>query len=336
MFLSAVHDGAYEKQAPEVLSVNRRMICPSCAKVFAYTRQEPTCVSKFINHVNGCMDPNPSTEPLSAELKPFAALFRIRFHNSPSSLGPPSSDGKGWPTPDALMRDLTPSPSAIIIKEGPWYALRADDADEIVRGGAGADAGAGASAGANAGTHPGLARLYLGSEAAARAPEWLSKNHITTIVNCAFDSESLTASQLTLAGVSGGAIHIDMVDKSEVDGQDAASLIEAGADAIATALGGAPHDGGVLVHCVAGVSRSSSCTIAFLIKYENFTLKEAVEAVKRARPVVMPNEGFWRALCQIEARLTGKETVGVHVVDALHPRDEFPISTHIFGANERS
>lgn len=321
-FLASVHDGSCEGQGAEVLSIDRRMICPSCTKVFAYTRQEPTCVSNFINHVNVCMEPNPYDEPLSAELAPFAALFRPRLHSAIAALGPPSDRGKGWPTPDTRMRDSTPSTRAIVVKEGPWYALRAGDADHVPRSSAAA-----AAAGV---------RLYLGSEAAARCPEWLLKSHVTSIINCAHNSEALTSDVLESCGVVRGVTRVALVDAAQVEGQDAGVMIEAGADAIASALVSAPVDGAVLVHCVAGVSRSASCVIAFLVKHDRVSLRVAVETVRRARPVAMPNVGFWRALCAIELKHTGSQSVTEEIVDSLHLRTDFPISTHIFGAAEKS
>jgi hypothetical protein len=272
------------------------------------------------------MEPNPYDEPLSAELAPFAALFRPRFHSAIAALGPPSERGKGWPTPDIRMRDSTPSTRAIVVKEGPWYALRAGDADKVQqqrRKNSSRDEGEGA-------------RLYLGSEAASRCPEWLLKSRVTSIINCAHNSEALTTEVLESCGVVGGVVRVALVDAADVEGQDAGAMIEVGADAIASALNRAPIDGAVLVHCVAGVSRSASCVIAFLVKHDGVSLREAVETVRRARPAAMPNVGFWRALCALELRQTGSQSVTEEVVDTLHMRSDFPISTHIFGANERS
>ena len=49
---------------------------------------------------------------------------------------------------------------------------------------------------------------------------------------------------------------------------------------------------GVLVHCIAGVSRSSSCVIAYLMHYHRLRLIQAYAAVKRQRCIIQPNEGF--------------------------------------------
>ena len=50
--------------------------------------------------------------------------------------------------------------------------------------------------------------------------------------------------------------------------------------------------GGVLVHCHAGVSRSSSCVIAYLMQDRNMTFKSAFEFASKQRPIIFPNMGF--------------------------------------------
>ncbi|EMD38111.1 hypothetical protein CERSUDRAFT_34809, partial [Gelatoporia subvermispora B] len=48
----------------------------------------------------------------------------------------------------------------------------------------------------------------------------------------------------------------------------------------------------VLVHCVQGVSRSSSVVCAFLIAQYGWTPEQAVQYVKSKRPNAQPNPGF--------------------------------------------
>ena len=50
----------------------------------------------------------------------------------------------------------------------------------------------------------------------------------------------------------------------------------------------------VLVHCFAGVSRSSSAVIAYLMKYLGWDYSRAFSHCKRKRFVVYPNSGFVR------------------------------------------
>uniref|UniRef100_H2ZEN4 protein-serine/threonine phosphatase n=1 Tax=Ciona savignyi TaxID=51511 RepID=H2ZEN4_CIOSA len=64
-----------------------------------------------------------------------------------------------------------------------------------------------------------------------------------------------------------------------------------------------------LVHCVAGVSRSSSLCIAYLMKYHRLTLRDAHTHVKSCRPIIRPNVGFWKQLIEYEKRLYGRNSV---------------------------
>lgn len=67
--------------------------------------------------------------------------------------------------------------------------------------------------------------------------------------------------------------------------------------------------GRTLVHCAAGVSRSASICIAYLMKYHRMTLREAYKHVKSCRQIIRPNPGFFRQLIDYELRLFGKCTV---------------------------
>lgn len=58
--------------------------------------------------------------------------------------------------------------------------------------------------------------------------------------------------------------------------------------------------GRALVHCVLGVSRSTSLVLAYLMKHKNMSLKTAFEYVASRRPCVRPNPGFWRQLLDYE------------------------------------
>ena len=58
----------------------------------------------------------------------------------------------------------------------------------------------------------------------------------------------------------------------------------------------------LLVHCKLGISRSASFIIAYLIKFNKMSAKEALEFVKEKRNQVRPNEGFINQLEEYEKR----------------------------------
>jgi protein phosphatase slingshot len=58
-------------------------------------------------------------------------------------------------------------------------------------------------------------------------------------------------------------------------------------------------DGGnILVHCLAGVSRSATVVAAYLMKVDGLGLEEALKHIRRKRPLVNPNPGFISQLRQ--------------------------------------
>lgn len=68
----------------------------------------------------------------------------------------------------------------------------------------------------------------------------------------------------------------------------------------------------VLVHCRAGVSRSASVVLAYMVRFGNFTLNDAFVYLRAARPAVTPNLGFMEKLVAYEdghSRKTLKCTV---------------------------
>ena len=63
----------------------------------------------------------------------------------------------------------------------------------------------------------------------------------------------------------------------------------------------------VLVHCAAGVSRSSSMIIAYLMLEEGMRFKQALDFVREKRSIICPNAGFQSQLELIDELLQKKE-----------------------------
>ena len=55
---------------------------------------------------------------------------------------------------------------------------------------------------------------------------------------------------------------------------------------------GAKKGYATLVHCAAGISRSATICIAYMIKQQGMGADEALEYVRSRRPIVCPNAGF--------------------------------------------
>lgn len=71
---------------------------------------------------------------------------------------------------------------------------------------------------------------------------------------------------------------------------------------------GITQNRGVLIHCLAGVSRSVTVTIAYLISALNMTLNEAYDFVKQRKPSVNPNLNFMGQLLEFERQMRTPQT----------------------------
>jgi protein-tyrosine phosphatase len=61
--------------------------------------------------------------------------------------------------------------------------------------------------------------------------------------------------------------------------------------------------GCVLVHCVCGVSRSTTLCCAYLMKHHSMTVEEALVQLRSRRHIILPNIGFLRQLVSYEEQL---------------------------------
>ncbi|XP_036335492.1 dual specificity protein phosphatase 18-like [Rhagoletis pomonella] len=73
-----------------------------------------------------------------------------------------------------------------------------------------------------------------------------------------------------------------------------------------------------LVHCVAGVSRSATLCLAYLMKYGGMTLRTAYHHVKAIRPQIRPNTGFFQQLRRYEEQLRGTCSVQMVYYESLN------------------
>ncbi|KAL3673006.1 hypothetical protein V7S43_002303 [Phytophthora oleae] len=65
--------------------------------------------------------------------------------------------------------------------------------------------------------------------------------------------------------------------------------------------------GKVLVHCFMGISRSATIVLAYLVARQALTLPDALRELRRVRPQIKPNSGFYQELVAFEKKIHDKK-----------------------------
>ena len=136
--------------------------------------------------------------------------------------------------------------------------------------------------------------LYLGPYECAdeNMLEQLQNKKIYAIVNC---TQKTKCHHREVKGFQ--YCHVDVVDAMN---EPIETYFEGATKFIETNIAAGKN---VLVHCRQGISRSSTIVIAYLMRYYNFSLDRAYITTNNRRPVVRPNNGFWKKLKQYEKEL---------------------------------
>jgi protein-tyrosine phosphatase len=90
-----------------------------------------------------------------------------------------------------------------------------------------------------------------------------------------------------------------------VDDIEGATIDHSFEEAIAFIDEAMQANSGCLVHCFAGMSRSATTVIAYLMMRKGLRLDEAYCTTKRGRPAIYPNAGFFKQLLALDAKLYG-------------------------------
>jgi protein-tyrosine phosphatase len=138
-----------------------------------------------------------------------------------------------------------------------------------------------------------IPHLFLGNKPAALNLEMLKQYSITHIVNAANEITNFFPNDIQYYNCH---LKDDMTEIVNFDGPH--SFIH---DAIVT-------NTNVLVHCLAGASRSATIVIGFLMKYTFIDLQTAFTITKQCRSCVNPNPNYMRQLMQLDISLHGKSS----------------------------
>ncbi|XP_064207343.1 uncharacterized protein si:dkey-175m17.7 [Anguilla rostrata] len=144
----------------------------------------------------------------------------------------------------------------------------------------------------NATISPILPFLFLGNERDAQDLDLLLRLNIGFVVN--------VTTHLPLYHLDSGLVRYKRLPATDNSRQNLRQYFEEVFEFIEEAH---QTGRGVLVHCQAGVSRSATIVIAYLMKHTLMTMMDAYKYVRSRRPVVSPNLNFMGQLLEFERDL---------------------------------
>ncbi|EAL72309.1 leucine-rich repeat-containing protein [Dictyostelium discoideum AX4] len=132
-------------------------------------------------------------------------------------------------------------------------------------------------------------KLYLGCRECAMNKSWLKDNNVTHILTVA-NFKPLYPDLFKYL-----IINIDDVDEANIYQyfKEMNTFIDEGRE-----------KGGVLIHCRAGVSRSATATIAYIMMKNSVKFQEAFDITIKGRSRIYPNRGFLNQLKKFEKDLS--------------------------------
>jgi hypothetical protein len=139
------------------------------------------------------------------------------------------------------------------------------------------------------------AHIYIGGYLAAGDPGFVRRAGITRIVKMFEDDKAYPGGFHRHPGVA-----YAVYPALDLPGYD---IRAAACAALRFIREGVDAGERVLVHCHAGVSRSATVVLLYLMVYHGLGLDEALALLRKARPIVNPNAGFMRHLRATDGRL---------------------------------
>lgn len=140
--------------------------------------------------------------------------------------------------------------------------------------------------------------LFLGSARSLRRSNLVKEKAISLVINATVDVPHPDHESSEIE-----CVRIPVEDKPD-------AILSVYFDVVSDKIEEARISGkSVLVHCNAGISRSPTLVVAYLMKHKMMTLSDAYSHVKSRRLFVQPKPGFWKQLMEFEHRLYQKNTV---------------------------
>ncbi|XP_017590662.1 PREDICTED: dual specificity protein phosphatase 5, partial [Corvus brachyrhynchos] len=132
--------------------------------------------------------------------------------------------------------------------------------------------------------------LYLGSAYHASKCEFLANLHITALLNVSRKSSESFKDQYCYKWIPVEDSHTADISSHFQEAIDFIDYVRR-------------TGGKILVHCEAGISRSPTICMAYLMKTKKLRLDEAFDYIKQRRSLISPNFGFMGQLLQYESEI---------------------------------
>jgi len=153
--------------------------------------------------------------------------------------------------------------------------------------------------------HEVYANILIGNGQAAMDVEFLVNHNVTHLLNCAKEGKGCKVAAGAsfvapdLARLEAQGISYLGLELSDLPNEDISKTFPLALDWMDQAL---LSGGRLLVNCWVGRSRSATLVLAYLVKFRNVDLVEAVKAVKAKRDI-HPNQGFLQQLVELEMKI---------------------------------
>lgn len=122
-------------------------------------------------------------------------------------------------------------------------------------------------------------QIYLGSAQEATNKKWLVDHYISHVVNCTVEHQNYYPNVCNY-------LKLNLYDSPQ---QPLDHVLDRTYKYILDAV---EKGGTVLVHCHAGVSRSATIVLYFIMKIKKWSLEDSYRYLKSKRSIINPNKGF--------------------------------------------
>mmetsp|Transcript_31232 Transcript_31232/g.76190 ORF Transcript_31232/g.76190 Transcript_31232/m.76190 type:complete len:249 (-) Transcript_31232:132-878(-) len=148
-------------------------------------------------------------------------------------------------------------------------------------------------------------RLFLSAVGPAQDLKFLQNHKVTHILNLTGPGRDGKPRYPNKYPDKFKYLHICQRDEQDTDIKD---YLEKGHPFIRNALKAeeGKQNNVVLVHCEAGISRSATTVITYLMKYDSMRLRDAYHHVKKRKTNIGPNSGFFRQCIALDKKIFGE------------------------------